>query len=165
MGDMDGDGVNDLVVGSTGAAAQIEWFKVTQTPQPEAYQDWLAERSMSGHSAAPEADWDHDLCSNWAEFAFGSDPLMPDPGHPGKPHIQLGLAGPALVFQRRADAEAKGLLYRSLISLDLRAWSPWESVSPQVSPVDEDYERVVFPVESVLERAFFKVEPEGENLE
>ena len=156
MGDIDGDGVDDLVVGSN---ERLEWFKVSQTPQPEKYKAWALENSLLGHSAAPGADWDGDFYSNWAEFAFGSDPLIVDPSHPGKPRVHIGPTGLALVFQRRTNADTEELSYQSWISQDLGIWSAWEPISPMVSPLDGDYESVSFPVDVALKKAFFKVEP------
>ncbi|WP_193210856.1 FG-GAP repeat domain-containing protein [Luteolibacter marinus] len=156
LGDMDGDGTPDLVVAS-GPDPRLEWIRISRTPEPAAFTAWMDGRGLRGNSASPVADWDLDGSPNWDEFAFGSDPAVPDPGHPGRPRMERSPGGFVFTFQRRTDAASFGLSYPTRRSIDLLEWNPW------MPPIEMEasaggYERVRLPVTPSLDREFFDVE-------
>lgn len=159
LADIDGDGNPDLVVVSN-VAPRIEWFPITQTPAPEAFTVWMAGEGLLGHSAGPHFDFDSDLISNWDEFAFGGQPMVPDPSHPGMPSIRRNGPALSLSFLRRTDAAALGLEYPVAHSTDLQHWGPWSGIS-ELAPDTGNYERISFPLDPVEPRSFFVVEPSG----
>jgi hypothetical protein len=153
MADMDGDGILDLVALSTNA--RLEWYKITQKSAPAAFTNWMSARNLKGNSAGPLADWDDDGLPNWSEFAFGSNPNLADPSHPGRPHLQRGSAGMELTFQRRMNAAGLGLNYPIQKTTDLAEWENWQPVMG-TSAVDGDYERVAVPIPNDLPKQFFR---------
>ncbi len=159
LADIDGDGMRDLVVVSI-LAPRVEWFRVTSTPAPTAFTDWMAGYGFRGHSAGPLADVDGDRRVNWEEFAFGSNPGLNDPAHAGLPWIRRDGATLALSFLRRTDASAVGLGYPVMQSTDLLQWAPWSGAFG-VSQEAEGYERVSFLLDPSEPRRFFSVQPTG----
>jgi hypothetical protein len=159
LADFDGDGTSDLVVVSS-FAPRIEWFRITRTPAPAAFTDWMAGKGLFGHSAGPLFDLDGDRLSNWHEFSFGGQPATPDPTHPGMPSIRRDRQALSLSFLRRSDAAALGLDYPVMQSSDLLHWGPW-SGSFGLVPHTGDYERISFPLDPAEPRSFFTVEPTG----
>lgn len=155
LADLDNDGINDLVVGST-FFARLEWFKITHATQPPSYEAWAASKGVTGHSASPLADWDDDSFSNWEEFAFGSNPNQVDPDHPGRPAITVDESGPILTFHRRSDAANEGLAYQYFQSQNLQSWSPWAPNGPIPTPLNDGYEKVSVPL--AQPRGFFDIQ-------
>ncbi|MCU0795580.1 MAG: VCBS repeat-containing protein [Akkermansiaceae bacterium] len=154
--DIDQDGVTDLVSISPGDG-RIEWFQKTRVAAPATFESWMAASNLSGHSAGPFSDWDEDGASNWEEFAFGSHPASPDPGHPGRPRMVHLPSGLAYRFQRRTDASALGLGYQISRSNDLRDWFPWSPV-PAIQSGPHAYESVSYPIEPGSGPEFFRTE-------
>lgn len=154
-GDLDGDGVPDLVTGSAGPP-RLEWFRVTRKSGTTAFAGWMDAASLSGHSAGPLADWDADGMANWDEFAFGSDPAVSDPSHPGRPRLMRDGGGMSFTFQRRQDAATAGVSYPLERSGNLTAWEDWTPV-PSVVPAAAGYEKVTVPVGAGEAKEFFRV--------
>lgn len=155
MGDMDGDGVPDLVAASS-AFPRLEWFRVTRKSGTTAFAGWMDSAGLAGHSAGPMADWDADGMANWDEFAFGSDPAMGDPSHPGRPRLVRDAAGMNFTFQRRSDAATAGVSYPLERSGNLTSWEDWTPV-PSVAPAAAGYEKVTVPVGGGEEKEFFRI--------
>ncbi len=159
LADVDADGTPDLVVVSS-FTPRIEWFRITRTPAPSAFTDWMAGQGLFGHSAGPLFDLDGDLLSNWDEFAFGGQPTVLDPTHPGMPSIRRNGPILSLSFLRRSDAADIGLNYTVMQSAELLNWSLGPETF-ELSPTAEGYERISFPLDPNEPRNFFTVAPGG----
>ncbi|MCW1884627.1 VCBS repeat-containing protein [Luteolibacter flavescens] len=155
-GDLNGDGIADLIV-SSGGSPRLEWFPASRIAEPPAFTAWMEASGLTGHSAGPLADRDGDGIPNWDEFAFGSDAAVSDPGHVGRPRIESTGEGLFFTFQRRSDASATGLTYERQRSTDLDEWLPWTGDEAS-TPATDGYERVRMPVPaSEPGREFFRV--------
>ena len=154
-GDLSGDGVPDLVVAST-LDSRLEWFPVTRALAPTAFGAWMAAAQLTGHSAGPGSDWDFDGMANWDEFAFGSDPALGDPSHPGRPRLVRDGAGMSFTFHRRLDAASAGLSYPLERSGNLTDWDDW-TPTLGVAPAPAGYEKITAPVGAGTAREFFRV--------
>lgn len=156
MADLDHDGTKELVIGSTGFE-RFEWFEVIQGEQPPAYRAWADQSAITGHSSAPNANWDGDALTNWEEFAFGSDPKRQDDSHPGRPGITVTPKGPKFTFHRHINAKDIGINYRFLRSDDLTDWTHWAPSRLTIEPLNAEYEKVSIPLSHA--RSFFRRVP------
>ncbi len=155
MGDLDGDGVPDLLVGSS-SMPRLEWFRVTRKAGTPAFSGWMGAVGLTGHSAGPLGDWDDDGVANWDEFAFGSNPEASDPSHPGRPRLERDDAGMRFTFYRRTDAVTSGLAYPLERATDLVAWEDWTPLL-ETAPAAGSYEKITVPVSPGVAKEFFRV--------
>ncbi len=153
--DMDQDGTKDLLSISKGLGTRIEWFKITNSESPSAFSNWMIEQELKGHSAGISSDYDQDGHSNWEEFAFGSNPALRETNSASVPGVRTGESGPEFSFLFRSDADALGLTHSHIRSVDLVNWAPMGE-APTVTPAQEGYERISYPVNPESSREFFK---------
>ena len=116
----------------------------------------FGESSETGQGAA-NLDPDHDTSDNLVEYAFGSDPAVPSIDFVGRsmvssslgiPVIRVDLAAPTttvLMFGRRKDAAAAGLLYTPQVSSDLVDWHDI-TINPSILASDPEIELVTVPL-------------------
>jgi hypothetical protein len=123
-------------------------FDATDPAQPElrlfsslvsfTYEAWRQTRFSAAEAveesiAGPAADPDADGASNFAEFAFGSDPRRPDAASLGIRLLSPPAGGTAWEFCYRRAHAAPGVSYRVEVSSDLRSWAHGAGVSENVS--------------------------------
>jgi hypothetical protein len=123
-------------------------FDATDPAQPElrlfsslvsfTYDAWRQTRFSAAEAveegiAGPAADPDADGASNFAEFAFGSDPRRPDAASLGIRLVPPPAGGTAWEFCYRRAHAAPGVSYRVEVSSDLRSWAHGAGVSENVS--------------------------------
>ena len=152
FGDIDGDGIPDLLSVSSN---RIEWFKMTRTEQPAVFSNWMASKRVTGHSASQTLDYDLDGRSNWEEFVFGSHPDFRDLNSSSIPGVRMGDDGMEFSFLFRSDADELGLSVANFRSSDMTNWIPM-SEGPTVTPVDDEYQRISYPLTLGLGREFFQ---------
>ena len=155
LGDLDGDGVKDLLVVSSDTAI-VEWFKIRNQPQPPAFVSWMSNQGLSGSSAGPKSDWDGDTISNWEEFVFGTNADLSDGGSAGRPHLEETAGDLFYTFQKRKIGTGFDLNYPLQCSSDLIDWKPWTPILPTAGP-NGDYEIIRIPVTPGEDCEFFRV--------
>lgn len=125
---------------------------------------------LSGANASPAADPDGDGVNNFAEWAFGGDPMAVDPFIASLRSASLTATQDfQFTYQRLMNAANYGLRYRYFISADLTNWV--ETAPTQVnSQSNEDfpaYEVVTVQLPSTAiagkEKLFLRVEAESVN--
>lgn len=137
-------------------------------PELDTYEGWAIDNSLYNQNALANTDIDGDQLSQLMEFAFGTDPNLPDLGH--LPESYLELEGNEMYLKFRFTR--KGALPSSIninvnSTEDLANWSdssPYVSLeSTQVSSdgfITEIYRRTI-PI-SDAEMAFMRLEIELE---
>ncbi len=153
LADMDGDGQLDLVVVWVGAGSRIEWYPIRLHEASPEFTTWMSVAGAAGHSAGPMADWDADGLTNFEEFAFGSDPLRPDPGHAGRPKLKFGTSGLELSFLQRSSGS---VTYQVEQSDDLLEWRPLQS-PVEITGTDGSYGRSRSVLPAINPKRFFRV--------
>ncbi len=88
-----------------------------------------AEEAVSGASADP----DDDGANNFAEYAFGSDPLRAGDGSPGIRLVPPVAGGTAWECHYRRARAAPGVTYRVEVSRDLQSWTHGADATETVS--------------------------------
>jgi hypothetical protein len=118
-------------------------------------------QSSNAAMAGDNADPDGDGVKNLMEFAQHTNPQVWDaqPLLPGGTTGLPVLASPGawrFDFLRRAAASGPGITYFAEISTNLIDWQPL-SGSPQVTALDETWERVSWPVNSASPKLFCRL--------
>lgn len=140
VADLDGDGIQDLLVGSSGAP-HLEWLKGERPPeQPEAYEAWVTDQGARGHSSAIGLDYDDDGVSNWEEFVYGTDPTRVDLASKARPSMRREAGEISFSYMIRADAAELGARVQHEFSHDLETWFPLDGPFRETE-VDEQYRR------------------------
>lgn len=152
FGDIDGDGLPDFLYV---CANRIEWFKMARTEEPASFSQWMASLGLTGHSASLDLDFDFDGRSNWEEFVFGSHPALQDRDSSSIPGVRMGDDGMEFSFLFRNDAQELGITRDHFRSRDLANWIPMGE-DPTVAPVDDEYQRISYPLTPGLGREFFQ---------
>lgn len=155
VGDMDGDGLKDMLVIS-GDSALVEWFRITRKPEPTAFRQWMSGQGLTGSFAGPHADSDEDSSSNWEEFLFGTQAGIADLASNGRPRLENSGAQIMFTFQRRKAGSGLDLDYAMQRSTRLDDWEPWnpDYASPGTKG---DYEIVRISVNPGEDAEFFRV--------
>ncbi len=126
-----------------------------------AFEEWLGGFFGPG---APEAeataDPDHDGRNNLLEYAFGGDPLQPDPA-PARTATPEADGSVRFVYQRQADRE--DLRFSPFVSADLMDWVEPIILDESVSPPVDDMEAVTLDLDPPFDaayRTFLRIEVE-----
>ena len=86
------------------------------------YDTWAAGYGLSGANATPTANPDGDKFLNALEFAFGTDPTVPETNYNVAPALEED--GAKLRFVYRVSSQSEGVAtYRVLRSLDAKTWA------------------------------------------
>lgn len=106
--------------------------------------DYAMSFGLTGTNSAPTADPDGDGVNNFAEWAFGGNPTVPDAYLAGFKSIQV-LPGNdfRFVFQRYINYAAVGLQYQFLVSTNLINWTP---VTPNILSSDPNEDNTYYDV-------------------
>jgi hypothetical protein len=125
---------------------------------------------LTGTNTAPSADPDGDGVSNFAEWAFGGDPVAPDAYIASFRGIQV-LPGNDFRFeyQRYRNYAAVGLQYRYFISQDLVNWTETTPnvLATEVNEDKTDYELVTLELPPAVTAGktnlFLRIMADGSN--
>jgi hypothetical protein len=128
------------------------------TLEPLSFEDWQAANFSADEMeepeiSGPEADPDHDGVVNLLEYAFGTDPEVPqrtaaavigeDSIEWGLPSLEAGTR--VLVYARRKGADTVGVNISPMFSNDLDSWEG-TLVVPTVLADDDEIEVVSIPI-------------------
>lgn len=126
-----------------------------------AFEEWLGGFfDQNAPEAAAEADPDRDGQSNLLEYAFGGDPLQPDPA-PVRNATPQPDGSIRFTYQRAASREA--LRYNPLISQDLVEWVAPTVIDASTAAQVDGMEAVTLDIDppfDATEKAFFRIEVE-----
>jgi len=144
-----------------------EAFTITVSDENEAvaYDDWAANAGLTGDDALQLATPFDDGVPNLLKYAFNMNGGAPDRhgmeagGNSGLPLFTVEGGPPAVIrveFVRRIDS---GLLYVPQTSETLASgsWAPL-TVSPAITPIDGEWERVVYEKADALPACFLRVQ-------
>jgi hypothetical protein len=154
-----------------GFAGQLRVFRATEPPVlPDRYHQWAAANHLEGDNALPGQDPERDGFTNLQEFAFGTDPnaatgpLTIDGAgkvtNPKGGHIVYlrALGESRVMFSRRRNFEAAGLIYTVQFSIDLIEWEDYQSEPVPMECFDLAIDVVYVPfVPLPNSRCFFRI--------
>jgi len=142
--------VGSSVIDLEGAKLLSDWIE--GLPPYATYPDWRLAKFASGNSAngLSNANPDGDRLDNLGEWAFGTNPLLPD-GAKAATILQLVIpANGSFRFSHpRLQAHAgAGLHYSYRLSENLTAWSPATVLEESAVPIPSEpgYEMVTFSI-------------------
>jgi hypothetical protein len=124
----------------------------------ESFTDWAAANSLSGGDALPTGNPDGDPYINALEYAFGTDPRVPD---------LISTVGPSLtvlsnttVFAYRVSTQALGVATFRVVQATNLSEPVWTDVAgtPVVVPVSPSYSMYYQPVDTNGLARYFRLE-------
>jgi len=143
---------------SPGPNYTVSYTTASLTITPN-YSSWASSFTLTGNNTLQSADPDNDGLNNAAEYAFGSNPLIPNGGSVSVSSLSGAIK---CIWLQRKDHTQVAYFPKTAsdLSLAFNAWSSLQSVlsSPQPTGLDSNYEQVEAVLPAGTGKCFMKVQ-------